>query len=121
MTHAFDHPSPRPAAAPAADDLMRRTDASGLAPLRLRCTDAFDRLAHCGLRDGLPAWGQFCIDKQLGAALRGDVKRGLLFVGRGALPFGAQIRSVHDLMLKLLGGDPDLLRIDGGVAAACDA
>ena len=35
-----------------------------------RCTKAFDCLAHCGLRDGLPGWGQFCIDNQLAAALR---------------------------------------------------
>jgi nitronate monooxygenase len=67
-----------------------------------RCTMAFDCLAQCGLRDGLPGWGQFCIDTQLAAALRGDVKKGLFFRGAGALPFGAEIRSVHELMRHLL-------------------
>ncbi|MBX3643200.1 MAG: nitronate monooxygenase [Rubrivivax sp.] len=67
-----------------------------------RCTEAFDCLAQCGLRDGTVGWGQFCIDKQLGAALRGDVKKGLFFRGVGALPFGEQIRSVRELMQCLL-------------------
>jgi nitronate monooxygenase len=67
-----------------------------------RCTLAFDCLEQCGLRDGLPGWGQFCIDTQLAAALRGDVKKGLFFRGVGELPFGDQIRSVHDLMERLL-------------------
>jgi nitronate monooxygenase len=67
-----------------------------------RCTVAFDCLAQCGLRDGLAGWGQFCIDTQLAAALRGDVKKGLFFRGVGALPFGDQIRSVHELMARLL-------------------
>ncbi len=67
-----------------------------------RCTKSFDCLAQCGLRDGLPGWGQFCIDNQLAAALRGDVKKGLFFRGVGALPFGAQIRSVRDLVERLL-------------------
>ena len=67
-----------------------------------RCTLAFDCLAQCGLRDGLPGWGQFCIDTQLAAALRGDVKKGLFFRGVGALPFGDQIRSVGELMARLL-------------------
>ena len=67
-----------------------------------RCTKSFDCLAQCGLRDGLPGWGQFCIDNQLAAALRGDVKKGLFFRGVGALPFGEQIRSVRDLVERLL-------------------
>lgn len=67
-----------------------------------RCTKSFDCLAQCGLRDGLPGWGQFCIDNQLAAALRGDVKKGLFFRGAGALPFGDQIRSVRELMQRLL-------------------
>ncbi|MDE2615906.1 MAG: nitronate monooxygenase [Burkholderiales bacterium] len=67
-----------------------------------RCTKSFDCLAQCGLRDGLPGWGQFCIDNQLAAALRGDVRKGLFFRGVGALPFGAQIRSVRDLVQRLL-------------------
>ncbi len=67
-----------------------------------RCTMAFDCLAQCGLRDGLAGWGQFCIDTQLAAALRGDVKKGLFFRGAGALPFGEQIRGVRELMQCLL-------------------
>jgi len=67
-----------------------------------RCTMAFDCLQQCGLRDGLPGWGQFCIDTQLASALRGDVKKGLFFRGVGELPFGSQIRSVRELMAYLL-------------------
>ena len=76
-----------------------------VAHVKPRCTQAFDCLAQCGLRDGKATWGQFCIDQQLAAALHGDVKRGLFFSGRGALPFGSQIRSVRDLVVRLLGGD----------------
>ena len=75
-----------------------------VAHVKSRCTKSFDCLAQCGLRDGLKGWGQFCIDSQLAAALRGDVKKGLFFRGVGALPFGDQIRSVRDLMQKLLTG-----------------
>lgn len=74
-----------------------------VAHARSRCTKAFDCLAQCGLRDGLKGWGQFCIDHQLAAALRGDVKKGLFFRGAGALPFGSQInRSVRELVERLL-------------------
>ena len=73
-----------------------------VAHAKSRCTKAFDCLAHCGLRDGLPGWGQFCIDNQLAAALRGDLKKGLYFRGVGGLPFGGQIRSVRDLIERLL-------------------
>jgi nitronate monooxygenase len=73
-----------------------------VAHVKPRCTLAFDCLAQCGLRDGLASWGQFCIDKQLAAALHGDVKKGLFFSGKGALPFGDQIRSVRDLLTKML-------------------
>ncbi|MBA4175157.1 MAG: 2-nitropropane dioxygenase [Leptothrix sp. (in: Bacteria)] len=69
---------------------------------RSRCTKAFDCLAQCGLRDGLEGWGQFCIDNQLAAALRGDVSKGLFFRGVGELPFGTQIRSVRELIERLL-------------------
>ena len=75
-----------------------------VAHAKARCTKAFDCLAQCGLRDGKVGWGQFCIDQQLAAAMNGDVKHGLFFVGRGALPFGKQIRSVHELLVNLLGG-----------------
>lgn len=73
-----------------------------VAHVRARCTKAFDCLAQCGLRDGLKDWGQFCIDNQLAAALRGDLKKGLYFRGVGALPFGEQIRSARDLVERLL-------------------
>jgi nitronate monooxygenase len=76
--------------------------------VKKRCTKAFDCLAQCGLRDGLPGWGQFCIDNQLAAALRGDVKKGLFFRGAGALPFGNQIRSVRELMERLLAREAAL-------------
>ncbi|HEX6704852.1 MAG TPA: nitronate monooxygenase family protein [Albitalea sp.] len=79
-----------------------------VAHVKERCTKVFDCLAQCGLRDGKAGWGQFCIDQQLAAALRGDVKRGLFFTGRGTLPFGSQIRSVHELLVKLLGGHADM-------------
>jgi nitronate monooxygenase len=73
-----------------------------VAHARRRCTKAFDCLAQCGLRDGLAGWGQFCIDNQLAAALRGDFRHGLFFRGVGALPFGAQIRSARELVERLL-------------------
>jgi nitronate monooxygenase len=73
-----------------------------VAHVRARCTKAFDCLAQCGLRDGLKDWGQFCIDNQLAAALRGDLKKGLYFRGVGALPFGEQIRSARELVERLL-------------------
>ena len=68
-----------------------------------RCTMVFDCLAQCGLRDGIAKFGQFCIDHQLAAALRGDLKKGLFFRGAGRLPFGDQIRPVRDLIAFLLG------------------
>jgi len=73
---------------------------------RTDCTLAFDCLEHCGLRDGKPGMGQFCIDNQLAAALNGDVKRGLFFRGSEPLPFGSQIRPVGDLIAYLLGAAP---------------
>ena len=73
-----------------------------VAHVKPRCAMSFDCLAQCGLRDGLAGWGQFCIDKQLAAALHGDVQKGLFFRGVGALPFGHEIRSVQALMTRLL-------------------
>jgi len=69
---------------------------------KAKCNMSFDCLQHCGLRDGLAGIGQFCIDQQLGHALDGDVQRGLFFRGAGRLPFGAEIKSVQDLMHHLL-------------------
>jgi nitronate monooxygenase len=68
-----------------------------------RCTLHFDCLIQCGLRDGIAHIGQFCIDTQLAAALRGDLKKGLFFRGASALPFGADIRPVRDLIDYMLG------------------
>ena len=66
-------------------------------------------LKVCGLRDGISAFGQFCIDTRLTYALNGDVKKGLFFRGRESLPFGKDIRSVHELInYYLTGVQPDL-------------
>ena len=73
------------------------------AHVKPHCTMWFDCLAHCGLRDGHASWGQFCIDKVLGHALAGDVRKGLFFRGAGRLPFGNQIRPVRDLLACLMG------------------
>ncbi|HCX82887.1 MAG: 2-nitropropane dioxygenase [Curvibacter sp. RIFCSPHIGHO2_12_FULL_63_18] len=85
-----------------------------VAHVKARCTKSFDCLAQCGLRDGLPGWGQFCIDNQLAAALRGDTKKGLFFRGAGELPFGSQIKTVRELVQRLL--TPGVAA--GGLAAA---
>jgi nitronate monooxygenase len=82
--------------------LKLETRLQAAAHVREHCTKAFDCLAQCGLRDGLKDWGQFCIDNQLAAALRGDVRKGLFFRGAGSLPFGNQIRSVRELLERLL-------------------
>ena len=82
--------------------LQAQARLQSVAHVKPRCTLAFDCLAQCGLRDGLAGWGQFCIDKQLALALKGDVKKGLFFRGVGVLPFGSQVRSVRELMQRLL-------------------
>lgn len=74
------------------------------AHVKPRCTLHFDCLIHCGLRDGVAKIGQFCIDMQLAAALRGDVRTGLFFRGAAALPFGNEIRPVRDLVDYLMTG-----------------
>jgi nitronate monooxygenase len=71
---------------------------------RTACTLAFDCLEQCGLRDGIAKIGQFCIDNQLAAALKGDFARGLFFRGAGALPFGNRIRPVRELIDYMLTG-----------------
>jgi len=68
------------------------------------CTVGFDCLHQCGLRDGIAKAGQFCIDTQLGFALKGDVKRGLFFRGSEPLPFGSEIRPARELIDYLLNG-----------------
>ncbi len=67
------------------------------------CSEGFDCLAFCGLRDGVAKSGQFCIDRQLGYALVGDIARGLFFRGSEVLPFGKRIAPVKELMDYLLG------------------
>lgn len=69
-----------------------------------RCSVKFDCLAQCGLRDGIAKIGQFCIDMQLAAALRGDRMKGLFFRGASSLPFGSEMRPVKDLVEYLLTG-----------------
>ena len=69
----------------------------------------FECLSQCGLKDGDPESGQFCIDTQLEAAVMGNVDKGLFFRGSEPLPFGNQMRSVHDTLAYLLTGkDPAL-------------
>lgn len=69
-----------------------------------KCTLAWDCLVSCGLRDGLQKAGQFCIDNQLAAALRGDLAKGLFFRGAARLPFGKAIRPVRELLDYLVTG-----------------
>ena len=71
---------------------------------RERCASSLHCLIQCGLRDGIARIGQFCIDAQLAAALKGDVNKGLFFRGSESLPFGDAIRSVKDLLEYLLTG-----------------
>lgn len=76
-------------------------------PDKGKCAVWFECLTHCGLKDGDPGSGQFCIDTQLEAAVMGNVEKGLFFRGSESLPFGDQLRSVHDLLSYLLTGiDP---------------
>ena len=80
------------------------------------CIAGFDCLHQCGLRDGNPRAGQFCIDTRLAYALKGDVQRGLFFRGSESLPFGNEIRPARDLIRYLLTGDrkgiPDMTASD---------
>ena len=77
-----------------------------------RCAIGLHCLTHCGLRDGLVNAGQFCIDSQLVAALKGNLNKGLFFRGSESLPFGNAIRPVQVLIDYLLTGtkpDPELI------------
>jgi len=78
-----------------------------------RCVPALNCLSVCGLRDGIAAIGQFCIDTRLAFALKGDVKKGLFFRGSESVPFGAAIRPVAELIDYFLTG-----RMPAAVAAA---
>ena len=77
-----------------------------LARKKARCVMSFDCLIQCGLRDGIGKYGQFCIDRQLAAAMNGDVKTGLFFRGAGALPLGRRIAPVRELLQALLSAAP---------------
>ena len=74
-----------------------------VAHVKPRCTLAFDCLAQCGLRDGLAGWGQFCIDKQLAAALHGDFEEGLVLPRRRR----AAVRQPDPQRPRLDGPDVD--------------
>ncbi len=69
-----------------------------------RCAAGLHCLTQCGLRDGLARAGQFCIDQQLVAALKGDVKKGLFFRGAEPLPFGRDIRPAGEVIQYFLTG-----------------
>lgn len=69
-----------------------------------RCASGLHCLTQCGLRDGLAKAGQFCIDQQLVAALKGDVAKGLFFRGSESLPYGSEIRPVQDVIDYFLTG-----------------
>ncbi len=69
-----------------------------------RCVPDLNCLSVCGLRDGIAAIGQFCIDTRLAFALKGDVMKGLFFRGSESLPFGAAIRPVAELIDYFLTG-----------------
>ncbi|MDA8360497.1 MAG: nitronate monooxygenase family protein [Gammaproteobacteria bacterium] len=68
------------------------------------CASHLECLSHCGFKDGNPDAGQFCIETQLAAAVRGNVTQGLFFRGTTVLPFGTEIRPVRDLLHYLLTG-----------------
>ena len=69
-----------------------------------RCVPGLNCLTVCGLRDGIAAIGQFCIDTRLAFALKGDIKKGLFFRGSESLPFGSAVRPVRELLDYLLTG-----------------
>ena len=69
-----------------------------------KCAVGLHCLTVCGLRDGIAKIGQFCIDSQLAAAVKGEVSRGLFFRGASSIPFGNAIRPVRELVEYLLSG-----------------
>jgi nitronate monooxygenase len=68
------------------------------------CVVGSDCLIQCGLRDGNPRAGQFCIARHLAAALNGDVENGLFFRGSESLPFRSSIRPVSELIEYFVSG-----------------
>jgi nitronate monooxygenase len=84
-----------------------------------RCVPGLNCLTVCGLRDGIAAIGQFCIDTRLAFALKGDVKKGLFFRGTESLPFGTAIRPAAELLDYFLTGKmPSVTAPDSLTAAA---
>ncbi len=75
-----------------------------LGHLQHKCVTGLQCLTMCGLRDGIAKFGQFCIDSQLAAALKGEISRGLFFRGAASVPFGSAIRPVRELIDYLLSG-----------------
>lgn len=75
---------------------------SKASPDRNKCVGWAECLSYCGFRDGNPSVGQFCILKQLEAAVLGDYQRGLFFRGSEPLIFGKEIRPVRDILKNLL-------------------
>ena len=74
------------------------------------CMMSFDCLAQCGLRDGTPGWGQFCIDNQLAAALLVERDQGIAQPVERRPP-GRRVRISGPLVVRLLGrGEPRRLR-----------
>jgi nitronate monooxygenase len=71
-------------------------------PAATACPSQVQCLAYCGFKNGDGTAGQFCIETQLAAAQRGSIEKGLFFRGSEALPFGTEIRSVRDLLGRLL-------------------
>ena len=82
-----------------------------------KCATSLQCLTTCGLRDGLSKFGQFCIDSQLSAALKGEVSRGLFFRGAASLPFGAAIRPVRELVEYLISGKMPAALAGAGLSA----
>jgi nitronate monooxygenase len=82
-----------------------------------KCSGALMCLTVCGLRDGIAKFGQFCIDTQLAAALRGEMSRGLFFRGASSVPFGDAIRPVRELVDYMLTGRMPAA-LDAGTTAA---
>ncbi len=71
-------------------------------PVGNHCPNKVECLAFCGFKDGNQTAGQFCIESQLAAAQRGNIEKGLFFRGSESLPFGSEIRTVLDLLQRLL-------------------
>ena len=78
-----------------------RTNAT---PEKAKCAGWAECLSHCGFRDGNPAAGQFCILKQLEAAVKGEYEKGLFFRGSEPMIFKDKIHPVHDVLEYLLTG-----------------